>query len=327
MTADVGRKISVCLITYNHVETIGSTLRSILDQTVSDLEVIVSDDCSTDGTWEEILAVARRDTRIHAVRTPKNLGMASNANFAVEHSTREYVALLHHDDLYREDLLEKWGEVLERHPGAAFVFNEYDEGRIAPARPEPQLAECVAGTWLLREHLFKRWGSVVRGTAMIRRSAWIEAGGMRPEFGLLADVDLWMRLAMRWHVGYVPEPVIKVRQQRPSYYPAMYDGSRWSWERQRLLYEIHAANLLSFLDQRTLAGRFAWWRFRVRLTAETARWLAYSVVRRKPDMIKTSADSETPYDLWPLKLFRWAVVRTSGFAPEPSAAAAPSRPK
>ena len=51
MSLDIGSKISVCLLTYNHVDVIGSTLESILDQTITDYEVIVSDDCSTDETW------------------------------------------------------------------------------------------------------------------------------------------------------------------------------------------------------------------------------------------------------------------------------------
>ena len=58
MRSRLGEKISVCLLTYNHVEVVESTLRSILDQTVACHEVIVSDDCSTDGTWERILAIA-----------------------------------------------------------------------------------------------------------------------------------------------------------------------------------------------------------------------------------------------------------------------------
>lgn len=107
----IGENVSVCLLTYNHAEVIESTLRSILDQTITGYEVIVSDDCSTDGTWERILELAAGDARIKPVRTPHNMGMPGNANFAVAQSGRPYIALLHHDDLYRKDLLEKWAGV------------------------------------------------------------------------------------------------------------------------------------------------------------------------------------------------------------------------
>ena len=85
-------------------------------QTIEDFEVIVSDDRSTDGTWEHILDLAEKDSRIRPIRTSSNIGMAGNANYAVSHSSQSYIALLHHDDLCRKDLLEKWVEVIQRHP-------------------------------------------------------------------------------------------------------------------------------------------------------------------------------------------------------------------
>ncbi|MGX1308038.1 glycosyltransferase involved in cell wall biosynthesis [Amorphus suaedae] len=301
-----GEKISVCVLTYNHEALIQSTLATVLDQTLDGFEVIVSDDCSTDGTYARILEMAEKDPRIRPVQTPHNMGMPGNANFAVSLSERPYIALLHHDDLYRRDLLEKWLAVVETHPDATFVFNAYGvEGsdfvysvEVPPGR--------VDGRWLLDTFLLPGWGCPVRGTAMIRRSEWEAVGGMREQFGLLSDIDMWMRLAMRGSVGYVDEPVITVREQRPDDYPDTYKGNALGafWKRQRFLYEIHAANRLAHYDLGTVGGRLAWWRFRLRLSRETAKWLAYAVVRRKPVLISTSADGATAYDLPPLRLIR-----------------------
>lgn len=306
MSALSGDKISVCLLTYNHEAVIRSTLATVLDQTLDGYEVIVSDDCSTDGTYARILEMAETDPRIRPVQTPHNMGMPGNANFAVSLSERPYIALLHHDDLYRRDLLEKWLELAEAHPDATFVFNPYGvdgsdfvhSAEIPPGR--------VDGRWLLDTFLLPQWGCPVRGTAMIRRSDWEAVGGMRERFGLLSDVDLWMRLAMRGAVGYVDEPIIIVRHERPDDYPDTYKGNAlWAfWKRQRFLYEIHAANRLAYYDLGTIHGRLSWWRFRMRLSVETAKWLAYAVVRRKPVLISTSADSATAYDLPPLRLVR-----------------------
>lgn len=307
MSNNVGQKISVCLLTYNHVEVIESTLATILDQTISDYEVIVSDDCSTDGTWERVQAMAVRDSRIKPVRTPRNLGMPGNANYAVAQSVRPYIALLHHDDLYRQDLLEKWAGVLERHGDVAFVFNPYGVYQSDFVYQEAMPGERIGGHWLLDNYLLPRWGCAVRGTAMIHRSAWEKVGGMREQFDLLSDVDLWMRLSMRWNVGYVAEPVIAIRHQRPDDYPDDYKGTHWSWRRQRFLYEIHAANRLAYWSLEFPMGRLKWWGFRLKLSSETAKWLVYAVVRDKPAMIATSADSVTPYDLWPLRMMRRAL--------------------
>lgn len=310
MSSGIGEKISVCLLTYNHVDVIESTLKTVLDQTIEGYEIIVSDDCSNDGTWERILELASADVRIKPVRTPHNMGMAGNSNFAVSQSSRPYIALLHHDDLYRQDLLEKWSGVLERHPDVSYVFNPYGVYGSDFVYQDAMPGECIDGDWFLQNYLFPRWGCVVRGTAMIRREAWGQIGGMREQFGLLADIDMWMRLAMRAPVGYVSEPVILVRHQRPDYYPDIYSGNSWSWQRQRFIYEIHALNRLAYLSLNTLSGRLQWWGFRLKLSFESTKWLIYAVVRTRPEMITSSQDSVTSYDLWPLRFLRYMLQQS-----------------
>ena len=304
MDISIGKKISVCLLTYNHAEVIKSTLQSILNQTINDYEVIVSDDCSTDGTWENILDCATHDVRIKPIRTPYNMGMANNANFAVKQSSRPYIALLHHDDLYRNDLLEKWASLLERHLNIGFVFNRYDDKTPELTYGKPFKKECLGGKWFFEKILLPNWGCAVRGTAMIRRSNWEEVKGMRPQFNMLADVDLWMRLSRIADVGYVNEPLISVRALRPEHYPDIYTGKKWHWKRLILLYEIHSINRLEYLQMNTILGRLQWWGYRLKLNYETTKWLIYAVVRKKSEMIITSHASVTQYDFWPLRIFR-----------------------
>jgi glycosyltransferase involved in cell wall biosynthesis len=301
----IGEKISVCLLTYNHVEVIDSTLQSILDQTISGYEVIVSDDCSTDGTWERILDLATKDARIKPIRTPQNMGMPGNANFAVARSDRPYIALLHHDDLYRKDLLEKWVGILERYGDVSFVFNPYDDPPYPERTYGPRFTEeCLDGRWFLEKFLFARWGCPVRGTAMIRKSWWDKVNGMREQFNLVADVDLWMRLSRVSQVGYVPEPLIHVRALRPGYYPDIYTLKRWHWRRLVLVYKIYALNMLDYLALNTFGGKLQWLCFRLRLSWQTAKWLIYALLKRRPEIIASSYESVTEYDLWPLRAFR-----------------------
>lgn len=303
-------KVGVCLLTFNHVNVVASTIASILNQSLSQYDVLISDDCSTDGTWELLSQLAATDSRIRLFRTPRNSGMAGNANFAVAKMENEYVALLHHDDLYRKDLLQQWQDRLNACPAAGFVFNQYANAETHEIyeTPRPRMPSgCINGEWLLRKHLLRRWGCVVRGTAMVRRQAWIDVGGMRTQYGLLADVDLWMRLARVGHVAYVPESLIAVGHARPSYYPDIYKGAHWSWERQRLLYAIHADNT-RWLVSKKRASNLRWLGFRVRLSAETGKWLTYAIVRRKGDMLRACEESATVYDLAPLRWYRRFVL-------------------
>ncbi len=309
MSAPLGNRISVCLLTYNHVEIVESTLRSILDQTITGYEVIVSDDCSSDGTWERIVSFAEKDKRIRAVRTDHNMGMPGNANFAVAQSDRPYIALLHHDDLYRRDLLEKWGETIDRHPDVSFVFNRYLVGDSEPAWPPPFSEEQLDGPWFLKNFLFARWGCPVRGTAMIRKAWWDKVGGIQEKYDLVADVDLWMRLASVSHVGYVGEPLISVRALRPEYYPDIYTGKQWHWRRLVFIYEIHGSNRLNYLPLNALRGKLQWFGFRLKLSFETTKWLLYGIAKRRYDIITSSRDSVTAYDLWPLRIFRWLLLQ------------------
>jgi len=307
----IGSKTSVSLLTFNNVDVIEATIRSVLDQTIAGYEVIVSDDCSTDGTWEKILKLAAADSRIKAVRTPQNMGMPGNANFAVSQSDRPYIALLHQDDYYRQDLLEKWAGVLEKYNDVGFVFNYYDDvSRENSARNYGHCfnGEWLEGRWFLEKFLLARWGCPVRGTAMIRRTEWDKVGGMREQFGPFADVDLWMRLSRVGNVGYVPEPLIRVGKLRPDYYPEIYtQRTGWQWRRKVLVYEIFAANWRSNLCLNTLTGRLRWWLFRFRLSRETAKWLVYALIRKRKDILANSRESTTKYDLWPLRLLRRAI--------------------
>lgn len=314
ITPPSGSAVSVCLLSYNHAHTIEATVRSVLRQTVAGYEIIISDDCSTDGTWEKVQSLAAEHPSIRALRTPHNMGMAANANYAVEQSERAYIALLHHDDVYREDLLEKWAGVLDRHADVAFVFNPYQDYTSGHIYQEPVPGERIDGKWLLNHYLFGRWGCLIRGTAMVRREAWRAIGGMRPRFGMLADIDMWMRLAMRWNVGYVAEPVILMREEKPEYYPKEYQHVEWSWKRQGILYDIHATNRLEYLKLGTVRGRLQWWKFRMRVAAETTKWLGYGVVYRKPKVLRTSGQGASPHDLWPVRLGRALLQRVYGGA-------------
>lgn len=298
--------IGVCLLTFNHVNIVASTLDSVLSQTVNDCEIVISDDRSTDGTWEILVDYARRCSRIRLLRPENNLGMAGNANFAVAQMGQKYIALLHHDDIYREDMLAEWAAALDRCEDAGFVFNPYQTHGTTRVDRIAMPSDCVSGGWFLRKRLLRGWGCPVRGTVMMRRSAWAEVGGMRANFGLLADVDLWMRLAKEYKVAYVDKPLIAVRHRRPDYYPKTYSGKEWSWERYRLLLEIHAANTrAAFNASRMSSLRWLW--FRIRASTETAKWLSYAIVRHKWPMLRDCTASATNFDLAPLRWYRSAV--------------------
>src|SRR6267154_4200111 len=92
-----GPLISICIPAYNNEHFIGSTLESVLHQTCSNFEIIVTDDHSTDRT----ISVVKKfgDRRIRLVENQANLGIAGNWNKALSLATGKYVKVMGADDL------------------------------------------------------------------------------------------------------------------------------------------------------------------------------------------------------------------------------------
>ena len=114
--------LSVGLFVYNGERFIKETLDSILSQTFTDFELIISDNASTDRTSEIAKAYARRDHRIRYHRSDKNLGPGRNAQRVYELATGKYFKWAAVDDLLEPDLLRRCVEVLENDPGCVLAY-------------------------------------------------------------------------------------------------------------------------------------------------------------------------------------------------------------
>lgn len=99
--------VTVVMPAYNAETYIEEAIRSVLNQTVEDLELIVIDDCSTDGTRICIEKLAKEDLRIRTVCNEKNLGVAHTRNKGLDIARGSYVALLDCDDIWYPKKLEK----------------------------------------------------------------------------------------------------------------------------------------------------------------------------------------------------------------------------
>jgi len=106
-------RVSIGLPVYNGENYLKDAINSILAQTFTDFELIISDNASTDKTSEICKAYAEKDTRIHYYRAEKNLGAAWNFNRVFELSAGEYFKWVAHDDLVAPDYLSKCIEVLD----------------------------------------------------------------------------------------------------------------------------------------------------------------------------------------------------------------------
>lgn len=187
-------RISVLLPVYNGERFLAETLRSVLDQTFRDIEIVAVDDGSTDSTAALLQAAARADERIRVIAKP-NSGISETLNVALQHARSPLVARIDADDLMEPDRLRRQMDFLAAHPEIAgtgsyyTLINEAGEAR-GEIRPLPgsveELHRYLAGGGQLR---------YTHPTLLFRRDAALSAGGYRRAFEPCEDVDLFLRMA------------------------------------------------------------------------------------------------------------------------------------
>ena len=97
--------VSVAIATFNRAEMLREAMEAALAQTLVPLEVCVSDDASTDATWETLTQIAAADDRVRIIRRSTNSGGVANWNYAVEQTRGAYIAWCSDDDRYLPDHL------------------------------------------------------------------------------------------------------------------------------------------------------------------------------------------------------------------------------
>ena len=115
-------RVSIGMPVYNGDRFLKEALDSILAQTFTDFELIISDNNSTDQTAEICQAYADQDPRIHYYRSQQNLGAAWNQSRVVQLAIGEYFKWAHHDDVCAPNLLKKCVEVLDRYPTVVVCY-------------------------------------------------------------------------------------------------------------------------------------------------------------------------------------------------------------
>jgi glycosyltransferase involved in cell wall biosynthesis len=117
--------VSIITPCYNSTKYITQTMESVLVQTYKNWEMLIVDDCSTDGSYEKALEYAEKDNRIKVYRMEQNSGPSYVRNKAIELSHGDYVAFLDSDDLWHHEKLEKQLQFMIDN-ACDFSFTEYE---------------------------------------------------------------------------------------------------------------------------------------------------------------------------------------------------------
>lgn len=117
--------ISIITPTYCSEKLIMDTYNSILKQTISDWEWIVTDDCSHDGTYQLLLEIEKSDKRVKVHQNSKNLGAAISRNVSINSASGEYLAFIDSDDMWHSTKLETQLAFMEKNK-FNFSFTSYE---------------------------------------------------------------------------------------------------------------------------------------------------------------------------------------------------------
>lgn len=118
--------ISIIIPTYNAVKYVEDTINSCLDQTYQNIEIIIQDDCSKDGTWQLVNNLFAHNNRVKLFRNEKNLGIGDNWSAAYDKVTGVYIVIFNADDLIVPDLVSSFLKRFSLDPSIDIVTGKFD---------------------------------------------------------------------------------------------------------------------------------------------------------------------------------------------------------
>jgi len=200
-------KVSICIPSYNNGSLIGSAIRSVLDQTFKDIEIIVVDNDSVDDSERVVRSLS--DERIKFSKNSKNIGMTRNWNKCISMASGEFICLLCADDMYLPTFVERTLSMLETHPNLGFVHCAYkkinDRGEtIGECRM--QMNDTTENGSAFFEKLIHGNFVTISGV-MVRRNRFEELGCFDEGLAYAPDWEMLARMSLHYDVGYVSEPL------------------------------------------------------------------------------------------------------------------------
>lgn len=197
--------ISVVMPAYNAEKTIREAIDSILTQSYRDLELIVVNDCSQDGTKGIIEEYAEADERVRLINNEVNSGVSVSRNKAVAAAKGEYIAFLDSDDMWKQGKLEKQLRVMEDNNAVlSYTSSAFIDQDGNPYNYIMEAEEKTTLDTLLRKNLISCSSAMVRASVMKK----IKMPGDR----MHEDYYVWLKILKKYKYAYgVKEPLLVYR--------------------------------------------------------------------------------------------------------------------
>jgi glycosyltransferase involved in cell wall biosynthesis len=195
--------VSIIIPCYNNKNVILEAIDSALNQTYPNIEVIVVDDGSTDGSYEFLVDNMTRGQKLHVVQQ-ENQGPGAARNTGFNLSSGDYLVFLDADDILHADYVDQCYSVYENDPKLNIVYSE------------AEFFESKTGPWKLKpfsEDTILIFNSIPV-FAMIRSCVFLQIGKYDTELKCSEDWELWIRLLQQFDGVYkIPKPLYYYRKR------------------------------------------------------------------------------------------------------------------
>lgn len=205
------------MTSYNHDDFVADAIESVLGQTFSDFEFIITDDGSSDNTADIVASYSKKDKRIKSLFFEKNKGACVALEECFKYSQGEYIAIINSDDTWQSEKLKKQLDYLEKNNDVAAVFSRVqaidEQGEIIESDFTDVFNRPVNRSryeWL--HHFFYNGNCLCHPSVLIRKSAYIKAGGIyKKHLASLPDMDMWVRLCLTENIYIIEEKLVSFR--------------------------------------------------------------------------------------------------------------------
>lgn len=211
--------ISVVLPVYNGEKYLRESIDSVLAQENASFELIIWDDCATDSSARIIDSY--RDARIRRFANEVNLGLFKTLNRAIGESKGGWIRLWSQDDRMMPNCLAAEIEFIKRQPAVGMIYCAVDvidhNGLLtlpAPKYLTPEVVPPDLATQIMFFH-----GSIAGNIAnvTIKKSVLDEVGWFREDMWISGDFEMWVRISENYPLGYLGEPLIKLRDHQDQF--------------------------------------------------------------------------------------------------------------
>lgn len=205
--------VSIVLASYNHAKFIRESVESVLDQSFSDLELIVLDDGSTDGTPDQIEKI--KDKRFKLIRLTPNRRFHPR-NLGIKMSKGKYIAFQNSDDVWLPNKLKQQVEWMEKNRLTSVCFTRLEmidekEKTIKNSWAHGNLAGNNKNNDAWLRLFFTSGFNFGIASAIVKKDNLIKLAGFNESMVQMADYDLWVRLAGLGQLHIIDEPLTKMR--------------------------------------------------------------------------------------------------------------------